>query len=316
MILQAPEVGVLRSRVNLGDRILLASAMRVNHGRVAAGGVVTLRDETQMLTMASQLQSVTAMADALRTQRHEFANRLHTALGLIDTEAYEQARTYLASILQFGPIAVPVPGVESVADPYLRALLEAKGTTAAEAGVELLVTPDSLALGQLIAPADITLILGNLVDNAVRAAVRGRGVMTGSDAPDVPDLVSAQGSASTPTVAVQILGVGADLHVTVSDTGDGVPDGLADAIFDHGVSLSDSQAREPRAHGSPAREAQAHSHGIGLAVSRRTARRLGGDLWLIDGRDETLGGAVFGLRVPGVIRGEGEQINSDERTER
>ncbi|WP_257949574.1 sensor histidine kinase [Brevibacterium aurantiacum] len=124
--------------------------------------------------MARQLESVTAMARALRTQRHEFANRLHTVLGLVDTGATDEAHTYLSSILGTGPITTPVEDIDLVSDPYLRAVLEAKGTTAAEAGVALAVTPDSLAVGAVRDPEAVTLILGNLIDNAVRAAVAGR----------------------------------------------------------------------------------------------------------------------------------------------
>jgi two-component system CitB family sensor kinase len=148
MMADAPAEGALRRRITIGERILLATAVRVQRDGVSVGGVVTLRDETQMLTMARQLESVTAMARALRTQRHEFANRLHTVLGLVDTGATDEAHTYLSSILGTGPIATPVEDIDLVSDPYLRAVLEAKGTTAAEAGVALAVTPDSLAVGR------------------------------------------------------------------------------------------------------------------------------------------------------------------------
>jgi two-component system CitB family sensor kinase len=174
MMADAPAEGALRRRITIGERILLATAVRVQRDGVSVGGVVTLRDETQMLTMARQLESVTAMARALRTQRHEFANRLHTVLGLVDTGATDEAHTYLSSILGTGPIATPVEDIDLVSDPYLRAVLEAKGTTAAEAGVALAVTPDSLAVGAVRDPEAVTLILGNLIDNAVRAAVAGR----------------------------------------------------------------------------------------------------------------------------------------------
>ncbi|HHX47723.1 MAG TPA: sensor histidine kinase, partial [Brevibacterium sp.] len=174
LMAEAPPEGALRRRITINDRILLATAVRVQRDGVSVGGVVTLRDETQMLTMARQLESVTAMARALRTQRHEFANRLHTVLGLVDTGATDEAHTYLSSLLGTGPITTPVEDIDLISDPYLRAVLEAKGTTAAEAGVNLAVTPDSLAVGAVRDPEAVTLILGNLIDNAVRAAVAGQ----------------------------------------------------------------------------------------------------------------------------------------------
>lgn len=283
LMADAPADGALRRRITIGDRILLATAVRVQRDGVSVGGVVTLRDETQMLTMARQLESVTAMARALRTQRHEFANRLHTVLGLVDTGATDEAHTYLSSILGTGPITTPVEDIDLVSDPYLRAVLEAKGTTAAEAGVALAVTPDSLAVGAVRDPEAVTLILGNLIDNAVRAAVAGRRYAEDGG-----------------RVEVQVLSAGTELHAVVTDTGDGIDDEVAGKIFDEGFSTSTAASAPDFGIGltSGTGTGDGHGLGIGLALSRRVAEKGGGAVWLIDGHDPDLGGASFGMRLP------------------
>ena len=283
MMVEAPDHGALRRRVTVGDRILLATAVRVSRDGVSVGGVVTLRDETQVLTMARQLESVTSMARALRTQRHEFANRLHTVLGLVDTGATDEARNYLATILRTGPITTPVEGIEVITDPYLRALLEAKGTTAAEVGVSLAVTPDSLVLGRVNEPEDVTLILGNLIDNAVRAVVTKASGKAVESAEGIDRVAEVFGR-----VEVTLLGSGPELHAVVTDSGGGVDEKDAESIFDEGTSSADGLDSD-------------HGHGIGLALCRRTARRHGGRVWLLAGHDPDLGGAGFGMHLPDVL---------------
>ena len=293
LMAEAPADGALRRRITLGDRILLATAVRVQRDGVSVGGVVTLRDETQMLTMARQLESVTAMARALRTQRHEFANRLHTVLGLVDTGATDEAHTYLSSLLGTGPITTPVEDIDLISDPYLRAVLEAKGTTAAEAGVSLAVTPDSLAVGAVRDPEAVTLILGNLIDNAVRAAVAGQRYAEDGG-----------------RVEVHVLSSGTELHAVVTDTGDGIDDEVAGKIFDEGFSTSTAASAPDFGIGltTGTGTGDGHGLGIGLALSRRVAEKGGGAVWLIDGHDPDLGGASFGMRLPDAL----EESQQDE----
>ena len=293
LMAEAPADGALRRRITLGDRILLATAVRVQRDGVSVGGVVTLRDETQMLTMARQLESVTAMARALRTQRHEFANRLHTVLGLVDTGATDEAHTYLSSLLGTGPITTPVEDIDLISDPYLRAVLEAKGTTAAEAGVSLAVTPDSLAVGAVRDPEAVTLILGNLIDNAVRAAVAGQRYAEDGG-----------------RVEVHVLSSGTELHAVVTDTGDGIDDEVAGKIFDEGFSTSTAASAPDFGIGltTGTGTGDGHGLGIGLALSRRVAEKGGGAVWLIDGHDRDLGGASFGMRLPDAL----EEFQQDE----
>lgn len=292
----AGDLSPVRGRHRVGDRILLITTVPVRRGAVEMGAVVTLQDETQILTMGRQLESVTAMAQALRTQRHEFANRLHTVLGLVGTGAGEEAGDYLRRILRSGPIAAPVEGIEALEDPYLRALLEAKGTLSAEAGVLLRVSRESLVLSPLAEPEDVTMILGNLIDNAVRAVVDAPRSTTAAE--DLPEQL--QG-----TVEVHLLSAGQDLHATVADSGPGL-DAAADTgiLFAEGVTgRPGAQEPAPADPGAGAQEPdEAHGHGIGLALCRRAARRRGGELWVAAARDAELGGAAFGLLLPGVLR--------------
>ena len=74
--------------------------------------------------------------------------------------------------------------------------------------------------------------------------------------------------------------------VVVSDTGPGIPPELRERIFDEFARLEESGA--------------IRGHGLGLAIARRIARLLGGDLVV---EESPLPGATFVLRLPALGNG-------------
>lgn len=263
----------------VGPRVLIVDVRPVAREGVDLGRVAVLRDRTAVEALTRRLDAVGAMTTALRAQRHEFANRLHAVAGLLEIGRVEQAKGYLADVLEHGPLRYPVKHADRLAEPYLQAFVGAKGVEAAERGVLLQLGPETLVAGQVVEAGDVTTVLGNLIDNAVRAAVAGR---------------------TTPAwVEVELLDDGPDLHLSVMDSGDGVA--RPERLFERrrevpGRSEADDGGPEGGAGHDPV-----HGLGFGLPLSRDTARRRGGDVWLgSPGGDGH--GAVFCARLVGAVQ--------------
>ncbi|GAA3038352.1 sensor histidine kinase [Streptosporangium longisporum] len=155
-----------------GERTLVVNAAVVRSGNRSLGTVVTLRDHTELQFLAGQLDAERGFADSLRAAAHESANRLHTVITLVELGRTEQAVEFAtAEIRAAQQLTDRVVG--AVREPVLAALLLGKSAEAAERGVELAITPDS-ELGDLgLDTRDLVTIVGNLVDNAVDAAMAG-----------------------------------------------------------------------------------------------------------------------------------------------
>ncbi len=83
-----------------GDRVLVVNAApAVWEGR-RLGTVVTLRDRTDLLALTGELDSVKGLAESLRSQAHEAANRLHTVVSLIELGRSEQALEFATAELR------------------------------------------------------------------------------------------------------------------------------------------------------------------------------------------------------------------------
>ncbi|WP_261375305.1 ATP-binding protein [Arthrobacter sp. KBS0702] len=283
-----------------GGRVLVASARKALHGRDDLGWVVMLRDRTELQQLTRQLDAVGTMSTALRAQRHEFANQLHTIAGFMSIGQHQQARDYLARLAATGPLKFPVDQAELLQDPYLQAFLGAKGVEADERGVSLRLGPETLVRGVVIEPHEVTTVLGNLIDNAVNAAVAG-------SAPDrwveveVLDEPGAVGDAGT-------------LHILVGDSGDGLPAGAGgdepggtEGVFAEGFTTGG-----PPPSPGPARAGA--GQGLGLALARQLARRRGGDVRVLERGTPGGPGAVFMATLPGTIAGATEDA-TDNPTE-
>ncbi|MEU7552301.1 sensor histidine kinase [Streptomyces sp. NPDC044571] len=241
-----------------GPRVLIANRMPTDDG----GTVATLRDRTELEHLSRELDSTRGLIDALRAQDHEHANRLHTLLGLLELGLHEEAVAFVTEVV--GVHRTTAEQVtERVHDPLLAALLVGKATVAAERGVPLRLADATLLPDRLVDPGGVVTITGNLVDNALDAAV---------------------GSA-TPLVEVELRSEGRTAILRVRDSGPGVPAARREEIFTEGWST-----KQPRGH---------RERGLGLALVRRLAERQGGTVRAGEAAD---GGAEFSVVLPEALR--------------
>ncbi|MBP2355828.1 two-component system CitB family sensor kinase [Kribbella aluminosa] len=243
----------------IGDNTVRATRLAVVRDGTDLGQVLVLRDHSDLDSIARELEATRALTDALRAQAHEHNNRIHAVSGMLGLGHVDEARDYLRELGG----STTVWG-DRIADPYLAGLLTAKSAAASEAGVRLRLGDTTWVDGRLTQPLDCITVVGNLVDNGIRAAAGSGGAW----------------------VEITLASDGHALVVHVVDSGTGVPAGARDEIFQPGFTT---------------RELARDGHGLGLGLARRTARRYRGDVLLADPGGSGTHGAVFSARLEDVV---------------
>ncbi|MFJ3232615.1 ATP-binding protein [Streptomyces sp. NPDC086787] len=242
------------------DRMLAVNTSPVSGGE-RRGTVATLRDVTELQSLMGELDTERGFTQALRSQAHEAANRLHTVVSLIELGRAAEAVEFATAELELAQ-ALTDRVVAAVGEPVLAALLLGKTAQANERGVELVVSADSRlddgVLPSGLSARDLVTVLGNLIDNAVDAA---------------------QGSTGA-RVTVTAYADGGELVLRVADTGGGVDPAHAELVFQRGFST------KPAGPGG---------RGLGLALVRQAVHRLEGALAVTEADG---GGAEFEVRLP------------------
>ncbi|MFE1363148.1 ATP-binding protein [Streptomyces anulatus] len=298
LALPAPLTGaLLASEARVDELHLTAERVVVVNTRPVVGGerrgtVVTLRDHTELQALSGELDSERGFTQALRSQAHEAANRLHTVVSLIELGRVEEAVDFATAELELAQVLTDRV-VGAVEEPVLAALLLGKAAQANERGVELVLAEDSLiddgALPPSLAQRDLVTILGNLIDNAVEAASDGTDDGSDDGAGAVPAPRASGSPAGRARVTVTALADERELLLRVADTGAGIGPEEADEVFRRGWST----------HGA--------GRGLGLALVRQAAYRNGGTVELDPGPD---GGARFTVRLPLPARTAGSRPGS------
>ena len=216
------------------------------------GTVATIRDRTEVLHLSGELAATRTLTDALRSQTHEFANRMHAVVALMELGRVDEAIRFASDELdRHADAGAPEVGVRAAGwgpltatAQVLAAVLSGKRAQAHERGVVLVADTSGLR-GAVSAPAsDVITVLGNLVDNAVDAVAEHAG---GPDGPRVLVTVATLDDGHT--------------RITVEDNGPGIAD--VGAAYERGWSTKPSGPE---------------GRGIGLDLVRSTLAAVGGTM--------------------------------------
>ena len=210
------------------------------------GAVGILHNREEYIKLMEDLAGTRYLVDSMRANNHDFTNKLHVILGLLQMQMYDEAASYIENItiVQRETISKIMSAVK---EPAVAALLIGKTTRASELNVKFILQEGSVfSKSDYPIPTEtLVTIIGNLIDNAFDAMNEAT-----ADLEKPKELLF--GIYSKPNA----------LLITANDTGVGIKEENKAQVFENGYST------------------KGKGRGTGLYQVKRLVENLGGEILL------------------------------------
>jgi PAS domain S-box-containing protein len=232
---------VYNQRQVIGETIIVYNCVPIKTQNSILGAVITLRDLTEFQKVAEELVEVKNYTQALRSQSHEFMNKMQSVSGLIQLGKYEMALTLLHETTESQQDMISVLN-NAFSTSAVSGILLGKFNRAKELNISFEIEPASnIPKGMVIPDNELVCIVGNLIENAFEAL--------------------RESNQASKKVWVKIYPRRGFLRITVVDNGPGVPEKIRGLIFQRGFTTK-----------------RGHNKGIGLSLVKQAVEDLRGTI--------------------------------------
>ena len=209
---------------------------------IAISGFFSRKIKKEFLAFTEDFEGTKFLVDSMRANNHDFTNKLHVILGLIQIGQYDKAVSYIQniSIIQRETISKVMNSIEN---PSFAALIVGKIARSSECNVKFILNEGSRLKNEDISiPSEaLVTITGNLIDNAL-------------------DSMNKDTSKNEKELSLGIYTRPGELLIIVKDTGTGIPEEIKEKIFENGFST------------------KGQGRGIGLYHTKQLVSSLGGTI--------------------------------------
>ena len=115
--------------VNLAKANIILDRVPIKEDGGIVGTVAILHNRAEYTKLMEELSGTRYLVDSMRANNHDFTNKLHVILGLIQMEMYDQATSYIENITMVQRASISKI-MNCISEPALAALLIGKTTPA------------------------------------------------------------------------------------------------------------------------------------------------------------------------------------------
>lgn len=167
MFVHTLESGKKEFSRKLGNANILVDKIPIKEGENIIGAIAIFHNRAEYTKLMEDLSGTRYLVDSMRANNHDFTNKLHVILGLIQMEMYEEATAYIQNItmVQRSTISRIMNAVDA---PAIAALLIGKTARASELNIKFVLREGCCySQSHMNLPSEVLVtIIGNLIDNA------------------------------------------------------------------------------------------------------------------------------------------------------
>ena len=211
---------------------------------LVAAGVLSKRIKKEFLSFTEDFEGTKILVDSMRANNHDFTNKLHVILGLIQIGEYDKAVSYIQNISMIQKETISKV-MNSIENPSFAALIVGKIARASECDVRFILQEGFCFKAEDIdIPSEaLVTITGNLIDNALDEMNRVQ-----------------KNFEAVKELTLGVYTKPGNLLITVKDTGGGIPEEIRDKVFEQGFST------------------KGDGRGIGLFHTKQLVQSMGGQI--------------------------------------
>ena len=212
------EFGIQGQRMDGTDVII--DRIPIKHEEDPIDTICILHDRAEYTKLMEDLAGTRYLVDSMRANNHDFTNKLHVILGLIQMEMYDQATSYIENITMVQRASISKI-MNCISEPALAALLIGKTARAAELNVKFTLRDGShFSNTDMHIPTEVLItVIGNLIENAFES------------------MNAKESNPSNPNeLIIGLFSKEDSILITVDDTGLGISEENKQRIFENGFS--------------------------------------------------------------------------------
>lgn len=207
---------IIRTEIAIDNNIYHIKILPICYNEKYFGNILLLKTRDDVDSYIKEISGIDQLVEGIRANIHEFKNRLHVILGLININKLDLAKKYILEAQELNEY--DFKKYNQIKNPFLKAILLGKEAICKERKIEFLFDPESHFdfEAKNFFVEDLSTIIGNLIENSIESFI--------------------DYNVAKKFIEVKIFQNKNSFSIEVKDSGKPISENTLDKIFDYGFS--------------------------------------------------------------------------------